>query len=408
MASLLSWVDYADADRRRMLNVVQLFREKGTVDELGIGSIRDALSNHLFPGTSTIQTRARYMLLVPWVYQRLEEQRIPSSKIAGRSRELEIQLIKSLLVGDDQQPGLIGSEAGQDLHRLPSSVYWNGLKVWGIRAFEGSQSEYHRWLDRYYRRRTRQPTDDDNEPIGTALSSNWHPGLPRAPEGLWESATLSLTEEEAEYLQSQVQYEHPHSLLCELIAPGFKDYEAEFPWHHPGVAGVPAALKQDLVHARNLSETINGVSLLYNLMLAQAQPNDERVAEYQRRFDEWIASIETRRSELTGWFNRLHEFWHLEPIAEHGVARSTRSFVDRWFELMFHASSLGDLMTNPDVAQLIEFRERQLKGNRARLQNRRALELWQGASGDRQLDFRWSVVKQIIADIVTGLPETDA
>ena len=55
-----------------MLDVVNIFREQGTVDELGVGRIRDALADHLFPGTSTIQTRARYMLFVPWIYQALE------------------------------------------------------------------------------------------------------------------------------------------------------------------------------------------------------------------------------------------------------------------------------------------------------------------------------------------------
>ena len=32
-----------------MLEVVDLFKEEGTVDELGIGSIRDALADSLFP-----------------------------------------------------------------------------------------------------------------------------------------------------------------------------------------------------------------------------------------------------------------------------------------------------------------------------------------------------------------------
>jgi len=35
---------------------VDLFREQSTVDELGIGTVRDALADGLFPGISTIQT----------------------------------------------------------------------------------------------------------------------------------------------------------------------------------------------------------------------------------------------------------------------------------------------------------------------------------------------------------------
>ena len=40
---------------------------QGAVDELGIGIIRDAFANYFFPGTSTIQTRAKYFLIVPYV-----------------------------------------------------------------------------------------------------------------------------------------------------------------------------------------------------------------------------------------------------------------------------------------------------------------------------------------------------
>src|SRR5688572_19144376 len=60
--SAFAWLDYSDGERRRMLEVIELFREKGTLDELGIGSIRDTFADHFFPGISTIQTRARYFL----------------------------------------------------------------------------------------------------------------------------------------------------------------------------------------------------------------------------------------------------------------------------------------------------------------------------------------------------------
>jgi hypothetical protein len=50
--------------------VLDLFREKGTIDELGLGTIRDAFADMLFPGTSAPRTRPRYFLIVPWIYLR--------------------------------------------------------------------------------------------------------------------------------------------------------------------------------------------------------------------------------------------------------------------------------------------------------------------------------------------------
>lgn len=57
--STFVWLDYSERERRKMLDVVDLFREHDTRDELGIGSVRDAFADMLFPGTSTIiATRA--------------------------------------------------------------------------------------------------------------------------------------------------------------------------------------------------------------------------------------------------------------------------------------------------------------------------------------------------------------
>jgi len=81
MPSTFGWVDFLAEDRQKMLDVVHLFREQDTRDELGLGTIREAFSDHFFPGTSTVQTRVRYMLFVPWVYQRLEERRSPTRRL---------------------------------------------------------------------------------------------------------------------------------------------------------------------------------------------------------------------------------------------------------------------------------------------------------------------------------------
>src|SRR5690606_36237769 len=105
---------------------------KDTRDELGLGSIRDAISNALFPGTSVIQTRLRYALFVPWIYQSLEANRqVQASNVSARARAAEIALIKPLIESGDPE-GVIGRRARGNLQRLPSSVYWLALGRWGI------------------------------------------------------------------------------------------------------------------------------------------------------------------------------------------------------------------------------------------------------------------------------------
>ena len=63
----LGWIDFSKEDWQKALDVINLLSEQGAVDELGIGIIRDAFANYFFPGTSTIQTRAKYFLIVPYM-----------------------------------------------------------------------------------------------------------------------------------------------------------------------------------------------------------------------------------------------------------------------------------------------------------------------------------------------------
>ena len=49
MPSAFGWLDTDNEQRRKMFEVVDLFKDEETVDELGIGSIRDALADAMFP-----------------------------------------------------------------------------------------------------------------------------------------------------------------------------------------------------------------------------------------------------------------------------------------------------------------------------------------------------------------------
>src|SRR5277367_442475 len=135
--SSLAWIDFDEAERQRAQRIMALFQERESRDELGLGSIRDSIADHLFPGTSTIQTRLRYMLFIPWLFRTLEGRDVPESQLRTEARALEIRLADALKRGGETN-GVIGRDAGPRLQRLPSSVYWAGLGAWGIRCFPGS------------------------------------------------------------------------------------------------------------------------------------------------------------------------------------------------------------------------------------------------------------------------------
>jgi hypothetical protein len=121
LMSALTWIDFDETERSRMQRLLALFQEQETRDELGLGSIRDYLSDRFFPGTSTIQTRLRYMLFVPWILRSLEGRNGSKEQLAKEGRSAELRLIEALKAGGETG-GVIGSSAGTSL-QLRISVH---------------------------------------------------------------------------------------------------------------------------------------------------------------------------------------------------------------------------------------------------------------------------------------------
>lgn len=390
-----------------MLDVVDLFKEQNTRDELGIGAIRDALADQLFPGTGTVQTRARYFLFIPWIYLDLERRKIGSSRIANEARKVEIQLIEALAHSHrGQGEGVIGIEARAGLKRLPSNIYWLGLGIWKIRLGHGSQDQFHRSLDRFYRVMTPRSRSEETDAPVTILP-NWHTGLPDAPASFPEKANFTLRCSEADYLRERIMASVPASLLAFLVDKGRDDDDAEYPWFHPQSAQFPSAIRGQLDHARNFSEAIHGAALLYNFMLAEKSERSDLAKHYQGELARWAENLQARQSEFAHWDRKA--FWSVvtsDPTVR--ISIHTRIFVDSWLTLAFTPAVATRIKSHDKARQLVHGRERSLKGKLARLDNRDALRNWNGAAGAGRLDYRWRQAKTIIGDILVGQKGSDA
>lgn len=399
MPSSFTWLDYSEQERRKMLDAIRLFKDQNTVDELGIGTVRDRFADLLFPGTGTVQTRARYFLFVPWLYLSVERRKIPSSAVTGKARDEELNLIEVLAQSDDGE-GTIGVLARRKLKRLPSSIYWQGLGSWGIRLFQGSQDQYHRSLDSLYESKQRLQLTDDKEPVGPGWHSNWHPAIPSSPREFPRHVSLRLTQPEAEYLRECILASAQRTLLAFLVDRGQLVEDTDFPWEHHQFQQFPVHVQGQLDQARNFSEVIHGAALLYNLMLAQAKQNDELEEEYAERLGEWSANIETRHTWLMKWDR--DRFWELVTSGNQRVPHLTQVFINSWIDLVLSLKE-PEIQAQKSARQMIQERERQLKKSLARLSNQRSLELWNGEAGTRQLDYRWAGSQTIIRDILEAL-----
>ena len=393
MPSTLSWIDHDTAERERMQRVLSLFQEAGTVDQLGLGGIRDAIADRLFPGTSTIQSRLRYFLFIPWIYRQIENEAVPSRRVAALARERELELIEPLRASGDD--GVLGRDARSTLKVLPSQIYWNGLRLWGIRSFNGSRAAYHRALDEVYtKRRQAAHADEANEDSHGWVT--WHPALPEPPVEFPEKADMNLTRGEADFLQARILAEHPRSLLA-LLAKGGEPTNVAFPWQHPRYAEFSDLHKLLLHHGRLFSELRFGAAVLYNLVVARAANRTELVEEHTATLRKWREQL--NRDEMDRW--DLDELWELTLNQGHTISPATRRFVGEWLTM---ALGIADPATDAVATALVRDRERRLKGNRSKFENAIALEeKWSGRDGIGRLEYRWSYVQSHLNDLYAGL-----
>ncbi len=73
----IGFVDFSKEERNKVLATLKLLSTQTALDELGIGTIRDAYSDILFPGISTIQTRAKYFVLIPYLFELAAKKNYP-------------------------------------------------------------------------------------------------------------------------------------------------------------------------------------------------------------------------------------------------------------------------------------------------------------------------------------------
>lgn len=371
---------------------MQLFSEQESRDELGLGAVRDSIADHLFPGTSTIQTRLRYMLFIPWIFSQLPAHRSPRD-IAEQARSDQLRL-RDALVSGNEATGVIGRDAGAKLKRLPASVYWSGLESWGIRQFPGSIESYAASLPLWAQPTTRDHAEDDHD-VAPRPRTPWHPRLPPPPPQFLQVTTFTLGDEEASFIVDRLVDSHPESLLTFLASRG-GHADADFVWTHPHRADFPAGARQVVGHAEVFSDAMYGAALLYNLLLSEMRGNDEWVGYYEEQLSRWRTMLDMPR--LKAW--SLDAFWQEIQHSSHRVLDPTRRFVSEWVGLVRETRGLRGDRTR--AADLVSSRERRLKKGQSRFANRAARDRWQGASGAYRLQFRWPQARRHLEDLARG------
>ncbi|WP_396925850.1 DUF6361 family protein [Mycolicibacterium sp.] len=412
MTSLIAWLDASTEDQRRMREIVNLFSERESRDELGIGQVRDALSDMLWPGTSTLFTRARYFLFIPWCFRAAAEARSNIDKATGLADQYERRLIRAL-VDAGEKDGVIGANIGAALKNLPSTLYWGGMRTHGI-VNEATITRDDAIAAEVERAHARRPSAPEVQYVDEVV--HWHVGafhstLPTVPKAFPAEAPdgFAMPYGEAAWLRDRMLANSPETML-EYALTNRPEKTSSVPWDDPVLMAADGERASIMRDARRFSILMNSAALVYNLLLAEAYedagfdrvPNP--VDDYRARLDEWAATP-TLADDLASWDRET--FWSRVHFQNPNVSHRTRRFIDRWIELLGVADirRIGD---NLDIRAFIRGRETEHKRGQARLTNKRLLQAWLGASGSRPLVYRWPQLSPVLHDIHDGLDRVDA
>ena len=315
----LGWIDFSDNDRKKTLDVLRLFQEQGAVDELGIGIIRDGFANYFFPGTSTIQTRAKYFFIIPYaMMDTVGDPHVSSVQQAlRRLDEIEKESAVILKNNSDEQ-GIIGATVlPKWVVRTPSTIYWNGIRTLGIFNVGSLQnisiSEYFRLAIKLReekkastlgnRKEEAEENNKDDVDAGDFLFRNfWH--LPYVKN--WkDELSINLTPNEADYLATNIKMSNSMSVFAFVIR---EDVDIE---KYIDFSSFSSDLKPKLDEdnskmmelADRFNDFISIAQIRYNLMLSEGRNDTARNLwdDVQNRASDYADSV-----DLDSIFASLH------------------------------------------------------------------------------------------------------
>lgn len=390
----LGWIDFSKTERNKILSVLDLLSESGTLDELGIAPIRDGFANLFFPGTSTIQTRAKYFFLVPYALKELElSNETNPNRFLRALNETEKMCGETLLEINPNENGIIGKrslQSGKWVKRTPADIYWAGLRKYGI--FTGgniSLSEYARASCAIKNQKSNltklgnrndsaEENECDDKNAGNIFKMQFWK-MPLYTKEWRDNIQMKLTKEEGAFLREQIVSTCPDSMIAYILENKMTevlDFD-NFSDLTEVIHNFPEKMQEDYMLALSFSDFLLVARTLYNIIISDGQ-NDEanNVFEKLKEVLELLADIDV---DLI--FSKLYIY---KP--------DLKNFIKK----------LQECMRNNDVEEMkkiIKAREIMLKGsNRAKTAHPGEFNPNEWIGGG-ELDYRFFNAKRILRDI---------
>ncbi len=412
----LGWIDFSESDKNKTMKALEMWQDAGTVDELGIGVVRDALSDAMFPGITTIMTRAKYYFIVPRIIhsyltnEKIQKQTSLRKYINEQENEIMQELAQRYDFSEEQR--IIGiniakhnrtlpASRRKELVRKPSSIYWNGMKAYRIYRGELPLSIFLQHFEsksifdeKGYFLHERETGDDRDAHVKADSPFS----LPDYEANWRKNLSIDLSPNEADYLKQKIIDNHPNTLLSKTIesdeltkqfldADDFKSLVEK-----PFIKELPVDVKDVVFTAENFWQIMYGAHIRYNIILHSRHGFSDKVKEFNEKWDDWVTSMENFK-----WVNFNRPFmWNITKRQSH-VKPFTESFINQWIENISAFNLDTDIL---DI--LVEKQELKNKGTRSKLRigNDDKFKSWIGIDA---MNFRFRNAKLIIRDIQKGL-----
>jgi hypothetical protein len=396
MGAGFGWIDFSNEQRDRVFSVVELLSTGGTVDELGIGSVRDNIADWLFPGVSTIQTRPKYFIILTDIflgylqrYQKGEKLPVLSAYLKAEEHRIMHLLAKNHSYKDGD--GVIGVTVAQtsgELARKASSVYWNGLRIHKLIDTELSSTEYLLQNDL-------SKLKQDGDKMDDKLLIEEHFAV-RAPlfSAIKEDMRMELSEEEADYLRDQFKdvtssLKQKHNLLSQL----FTEERAEVIANSNNFQEMASILIADeslhpdtiqiLKIALLFDFVIHGAHIRYNIQLHKRSGE----LNFDDKWNDWLTKLNVKRDDVQDL-----DFEFIFSTVSPRTASETQRFMRLWKEEVLKENLNIELLD-----ELVYKQEIKKKGAKAKLASVNGeFTSWVGI---QSLQYRFNIVKNIVKDI---------
>ena len=403
----IGYITFNSEERQRVMKVLQLVRDQNAIDELGLGRIRDAFANEMFPGMSTLQRRAKYFAVLPSLYHEATKVNYRNpQEVRKQIIHWEIRLTEMLINGcgisDEKMTGITGSSTLEAAKRDetkyvkydPTYIYQNGMRLYGMIRGNVSleklifdQSELRK---KYPERYTDLDTSSDAEEqfgikqvfvtCGEAYDFENGVKLP-----------IQLTYKEAVFLKNHIETSHnsKDSLLAYLLKNEIEvePYFADFEKTKSIMDSLPEHFQRQYKLALHFSNWAKYMHLRYRYLFALGNDNIEDTCFWKEQIQELLDGhneiLDSRRMyEVLQYVDNLI----LEPTIK---------------QFCMEAAILLSENKQKELDELIKKREKRIKGNRHKIDNPKYINYSMGTPST--MSFRWNeIVYQVITDIRNG------